>query len=41
MARGIWTRLMFETVGGEEELSFACRVKGRAARAATETSKKQ
>jgi hypothetical protein len=30
---------MFETVGGEEELSFSCRVKGGAARAAT--SKKQ
>jgi hypothetical protein len=32
---------MFETDGGEEELSFSCRVKGGAARAATETSKKQ
>ncbi len=28
-------------VRGEEELSFSCRIKGGAARAATETSKKQ
>ncbi len=39
VARGIWARLMFETVEGEEELSFSCRVKGGATRAAT--SKKQ
>ncbi len=26
VARGIWARLIFETKGGEEELSFLCRV---------------
>jgi hypothetical protein len=37
VARGIWARLCFETKGGEEELSFSCRVGG----AATGASKKQ
>jgi hypothetical protein len=27
VARGTWARLCFETTGGEEELSFLCRVK--------------
>jgi hypothetical protein len=26
VARGTWARLIFETMGGEEELSFSCRV---------------
>ena len=37
VARGTWARLCFETKGGEEELSFSCRVGG----AATGASKKQ
>ncbi len=37
VARGTWARLCFETTGGEEELSFSCRVGG----AATGASKKQ
>jgi hypothetical protein len=36
MARGTWARLCFETKGGEEELSFLCRVGG----AATSTTAK-
>ena len=30
VARGTWARLCFETKGGEEELSFSCRVGGAA-----------
>ncbi len=30
-ARGTWARLIFETKGGEEELSFSCRVQAGAA----------
>ncbi len=42
VARGTWARLCFETKGGEEELSFSCRVGGAApSRAATGASKKQ
>ncbi len=37
VARGTWARLCFDTKGGEEELSFSCRVGG----AATGASKKQ
>ncbi len=37
VARETWARLCFETKGGEEELSFSCRVGG----AATGASKKQ
>ena len=31
VARGTWARLIFETKGGEEELSFSCRVQAGAA----------
>ncbi len=31
VARGTWARLIFETMGGEEELSFLCRVPAGAA----------
>ena len=31
VARGTWARLIFETKGGEEELSFSCRVPAGAA----------
>jgi hypothetical protein len=36
VARGTWVRLCFETTGGEEELSFLCRIGG----AATSTTAK-
>ena len=42
VARGTWARLCFETTGGEEELSFLCRVGGAATSTATKgASKKQ
>ncbi len=41
VARGKWARLLFETEGGEEVLSFSCGAGAAQPRAATGTSKKQ
>ena len=41
VARGTWARLCFETKGGEEELSFSCRVGASTSRTATKAAKKQ
>ena len=41
VARGTWARLWFETKGGEEELSFSCRVGSSTSRTAAEAAKKQ
>ena len=41
VARRTWARLCFETTGGEEELSFLCRVGGAATSTATKGSSKK